>query len=80
MFNDLEMEGGPWYLPPSPSVKWKERFQARSKIPGILIAYAKQAPEVELALTIIPCSYPLFEPHYVPASRLPFYNLLQQGT
>ena len=46
MFNDLEMEGGPWHLPESPSVEWKERFQARSKIPGILVHYAKTAPEV----------------------------------
>ena len=46
MFNDLEMEEGPWHLPESPSVEWKERFQARSKIPGILVHYAKTAPEV----------------------------------
>ena len=46
MFNDLEMEGGPWHLPANPPANWKDRFQARSKIPGILVTYAKLAPEV----------------------------------
>lgn len=50
MFNDLEMEGGPWHLPANPPPYWKDRFQARSKIPGILVTYAKLAPEVSKLL------------------------------
>lgn len=46
MFNDLPMEGGPWHLPPNPPPGWKERFQARTKIPGVLVTYAKFASEV----------------------------------
>ena len=46
MFNDLPMEGGPCHLPVHPHPGWKERFQARQKIPGVLVTYAKSAPEV----------------------------------
>jgi len=46
MFNDLPMEGGPCHLPSPPPPGWKERFQARSKIPGILVTYAKLSQEV----------------------------------
>jgi hypothetical protein len=46
MFNDLPMEGGPCHLPSPPPPGWKEKYQARSKIPGILVTYAKGSPEV----------------------------------
>ena len=46
MFDDLPMEGGPCHLPSPPPPGWKERFQARSRIPGILVTYAKLSQEV----------------------------------
>ena len=48
MFNDLPMEGGPCHLPAHPPPGWKERLRARSKIPEVLVNYAKQAPEVSI--------------------------------
>lgn len=80
MFGDLPMEGGPWHLPQSPPPSWKERFQARSKIPGVLVTYAKHASEVLPSPYPAPLhsnsNHPMLQPrsqlfkNYDPATRM----------